>query len=217
MLWELSLWAEQGPVGHGDGGGGYHTRPHVREEVVGGGQGDHSLGVSPHLPGLDTGVETELGQDVVKVVEASHRAEVPLELVEDEQLPLADGLEADAEVCVHDELLAGDGGGLFELWAEKKTDGAEQLELGLLDAALGEEAVHQVHGEAEYLGRAAELLTDLQHPVGDNLPHVRLHFHLDCFEVVWVFWQVSTLCSDQVGKHSGVGHKAGVHLGLDLK
>ena len=48
----------------------------------------------------------------------------------------------------------------------------------------GEEPVHVVHGEAEDLRLAAQLLADLQHPVGHDLPHVGHHLHLHRPEVV---------------------------------
>ena len=44
-----------------------------------------------------------------------------------------------------------------------------------LYGALGEEAVQVVHGQAEHLGLRVLRLRDLQHPLRNLLPHLRLH------------------------------------------
>ena len=105
----------EGLVGDGDGGGGYQTGSDVGEEIVSGGESDDGLRVSPHLLGVHGGLQLQSGQQVVEVVQACAGTEVPLQLVQDEQLPLSDGLQADGEVRVHDELFTGYRGGLFEL------------------------------------------------------------------------------------------------------
>ena len=95
--------------------GGDHARPHVGERVVRGGQGDDRLSLSSELRMVDGGVDDQLGDDVVQVVQRSAGAEVPLELVQDHQLPLPDLLKGDGEVCVHDKLFTGDRCSLLEL------------------------------------------------------------------------------------------------------
>ena len=86
----------------------------------------------------------------------------------------------------------------------------------LFYSGFGQKSVHQVHGEAEDLGRTAELLTDLQHPVGDDLPHVRLDLNLNCLEVILILGEISVLVLDKIDQNSVVLHQCGVRLGLDL-
>ena len=71
----------------------------------------------------------------------------------------------DAVVRVDDERAAGDGAGLPDLGSDQDADGAEQLELGLEDAAPGEETVQEVHGQAEHLGLAVLLVDHLRKKV----------------------------------------------------
>ena len=52
------------------------------------------------------------------------------------------------------------------------------------EPANGEESVHEVHGQAEDLWLAAELLAYLQHPVRYYLSHVRFNLYLNLTEVL---------------------------------
>ena len=56
------------------------------------------------------------------------------------------------------------------------------------EPANGEESVHEVHGQAEDLRLAAELLTNLQHPVRYYLSHVRFNLYLNLTEVLARCW-----------------------------
>ena len=67
---------------------------------------------------------------------------------------------------------------------DHEADGAEELELGSSDAADAQESVEVVHGQAEDLRIAIPVFADLQHPVADFLPHVRLDLALHGRKVV---------------------------------
>ena len=136
------------------------------------------------------------------------------------QSPYRDLVGRDAVVRVDDEVLRGQRGDLLELGGEEEADGAEQLELALLDVHLGEEAVHVVDGEVKDVGLALLLLRDLQHPVGDDLPHVRLDLRLHRREVVSAPFQVAVslaaLPLDDVVEDAGVLEQGGVLVGAAL-
>ena len=106
--------------------------------------------------------------------------------MKDDQLPFSNLLQGDGEVCVHHQFLTWDRSCLLKLGAKEETSCSKKLELGLDDPTPGQEPVHEVHGETEYLRLAAELLAHLQHPVGDDLPHMRLYLELTRPDVVWV-------------------------------
>ena len=128
---------------------------------MGGGKGNDRLSLSSQHGLINGWMNNKFRYDVIKIVEGRGGAQVPTQLVKHDKLPLPDILQADGEVCVHDQLLAGNRSGLLELGAEEETDGAEQLELRLLYATPGQETVHEVHGEAEDLRLAAQLLANL--------------------------------------------------------
>ena len=154
---------------------------------MGGGERNDGLCLATELCPIhaDSGLSgQQAGQQVIQVVKRGAGAQVPLEPVQHNQLPLPDLLQADGEVRVHDELLAGNRRRLLELGGEEEADSAEELQLGLADATAGQEAVHEAHGKAEDLGLAAQLLAHLQHPVSHNLAHVRLDVRLHVAEVV---------------------------------
>ena len=58
------------------------------------------------------------------------------------------------------------------------------------EPANGEESVHKVHGQAEDLRLAAELLADLQHPVRYYLSHVRFNLYLNLTEILARCWRI---------------------------
>ncbi len=82
------------------------------------------------------------------------------------------------------------------------------MELGLLEADAAEEPVHVVDGQVEDLGLALLLLAHLQHPVGDDLPHVGLDLGLDGLEVVLALGVhaavVVVLPGQDVGEDAGI-------------
>ena len=83
--------------------------------------------------------------------------------------------EGEVEVGVLDEPLGVEGLVLPDLPGDEEADGGEELQLAPLDGALGEEAVQVVHGQAEHLGLRVLRLCNLQHPLRNLLPHLRLH------------------------------------------
>ena len=132
----------------------------------------------------------------------------------DEDDSYRDLVGGDGVVGVDDEVLGRERGGLLELGGEEEAGGGEELELVLGDRHLGEEAVHVVDGEGEDLRLAALLLGDLEHPVGDDLAHVRLDLGLDGGEVVLLDGGGLVLGAlEDVGEDAGVGGEDGVLVG----
>jgi len=88
--------------------------------------------------------------------------------------------------------------------------------LGLLEADSAEEPIHIVDGQVEHFWLALLLLTDLQHPVGDDLPHVWLDLSLNGLEVVLavgVHAAVVVLPGQDVGEDAGIVDEDGVLVG----
>ncbi len=123
-----------------------------------------------------------------------------------------DFVSGDAVVCVDDQVLSRQRRGLLELGCQEHADTAEQLELSLLDVDAGQEAVEVVDSQREDLRVALLLLAHLQHPVGDDLAHVRLHLRLQRGEVVklGLLLRLVFLSGEDVGQDSGVLEEDGV-------
>ncbi len=171
----------------------------------------------------EKGVGAERSQPRVCSTRSSHCCggkitnEIPIHF-EHATIPFThhDFLHRDAEVCVDDQLVRPEGDALLELGGQEQADGGQQLELSLGHGHAREEAVEVSHGQGEDLRVAALLLRHLQHPVGHDLPHVRLQLRL-AEEVVVVLplhllpvhFLVHVLL-DEVGQHPVVLQEVGV-------
>ena len=146
--------------------------------------------------------------------------QLPLQGVEDLDLPAAELLHGHGVVGVQGQLLRAERPDLAELAGQQEAAGGQGLEALLGEAGGGgaEEAVQVGHGVVEHVGHAPLVLAHLQHPVNHDLAHVRLDLGLEGGAVVGLVH--GPLLGQHVGHHplvvqdGGVGVRGNLEVGV---
>lgn len=150
--------------------------------VICGTEGQKGLGMF-FDQGLSVLGQREPVQNQSQEIMGNHSCQVPLELPQDQHLPVPQLAGRDRVVGVDAQFFDGQGRSLAQLGGQQHADRTQELQLRLSGGDAGQVAIQVVHGQGEDFLLAALLLTDLQHPVRQHLPHVRLDLPLHTLEV----------------------------------